>query len=63
MNKQRKHYFTSFLSFFQISAEETGRNCFFQAEKTVEKKHGFFRFVRNWRTLMTILIVFFFFFF
>ena len=42
MNKQRKHYFTSFLSFFQISAEETGRNCFFQVEKTVEKKNAVF---------------------
>ena len=37
MIKQRKHYFTSFLSFFRISAEETGRNYFFWAEKTVEK--------------------------
>ena len=37
MNKPKKHYFTSFLSFFHISAEETGRNRFFQAEKTVEK--------------------------
>ena len=37
MNKQRKHYFTSYLSFFRISAEETGRNYFFRAEKTVEK--------------------------
>ena len=25
------------LSFFQILVEETGRNCFFRAEKTVEK--------------------------
>ena len=25
------------MSFFQISAEETGRNCFFRTEKTVEK--------------------------
>ena len=33
MNKQRKHYFNSFLSFFQISAEETGRNYFFRVEK------------------------------
>ena len=37
MNRQRKHYFTSFLSFFRILAKETGRNYFFQAEKTVEK--------------------------
>ena len=35
MNKQRKHYFTSFLSFFRILAEENGRNCFFQVEKSV----------------------------
>ena len=37
INKQRKHHFTSFLSFFRILAEETGRNCFFRTEKTVEK--------------------------
>ena len=42
MKKQGKHYFTSFLSFFQISAEETGssrrkKNAFFSAlEETGE---------------------------
>ena len=48
MNRQRKHYFTSFLSFFPISAEEIGRNCFFQAEKNKKKT---IYFGRNWWTL------------
>ena len=39
------------MSFFRISAEETGRNCFFRTEKNRGKNHVFFRFGRNWRTL------------
>ena len=46
MNRQRNHYFTSFLGFFQISAEEIGTNCFFQAGGG-----GGICFERNWRTL------------
>ena len=37
--------------------EETGRNYFFRAEKTVENNRGFFHFGRNWRTLNTEIAV------
>ena len=42
MNKQRKHYSTSFFSFFQISVEETGRNFLPGGKKCGKKKTCFF---------------------
>ena len=45
MNKQRKHYFDLIFEFLPVSAEETGRNCFFQAgkkKKNLLKKITFF---------------------